>query len=74
LKRFTRYVVRFAATPNEAAFSNVSLAAHIKRERERERERAIQYIPFLNRSVQTIVQLHSANFVPTVCGIHQVGR
>lgn len=37
LKRFTRYVVRFAATPNEAAFSNVSLAAHIKRERERER-------------------------------------
>jgi hypothetical protein len=72
LKRFTRYVVRFAATPNEAAFSNVSLAAHIKRERER--ESAIQYIPFLNRSVQTIVQLHSANFVPTVCGIHQVGR
>lgn len=30
-KRFTRYVVRFAATPNEAAFSNVSFAAHQKR-------------------------------------------
>uniref|UniRef100_A0A0A9D3E6 Uncharacterized protein n=1 Tax=Arundo donax TaxID=35708 RepID=A0A0A9D3E6_ARUDO len=27
LKRFTRYVVKFAATPNEAAFSNVSFAA-----------------------------------------------
>lgn len=27
LKRFTRYVVRFSANPNEAAFSNVSFAA-----------------------------------------------
>jgi hypothetical protein len=34
LKCFKRYVVKFAATPNEAAFSNVSFAASQKTQRE----------------------------------------